>query len=225
MTTSSSGGPAQPLGAIERLAATRALFILRGLGEDAVLAAASAIERAGFSHLEITSDSPGMPRLLERLHDHAPRLVLGAGTVLDIVTADGAIDAGAQFLVSPQTDAALIAHTVARGAASLPGAFTPTEILTAHRAGATAVKLFPGPMAGPDGLRDIRGPFPFIRFVPTGSITLDAIPAWLDAGALAVGIGRRLLLGVTAEQGRVDEGAIARFLETLASVTSRRAPR
>lgn len=210
--------------AIERLAATRALFILRGLREDAVLAAAGAIERAGFSHLEITSDSPGMPRLLERIRVRAPKLVLGAGTVLDIATADAAIDAGATFLVSPHTDVELIEHIAARGAAALPGAFTPTEILLAHRAGAAAVKLFPGPIAGPDGLRDIRGPFPYIRFVPTGSITLETIPAWLEAGALAVGIGRRLLLGAHAAEGRVDEDSVGAFLSTLASITARRAP-
>jgi 2-dehydro-3-deoxyphosphogluconate aldolase / (4S)-4-hydroxy-2-oxoglutarate aldolase len=224
MTASSPGGSAPLHGAIERLAATRALFILRGLREDAVLAAATAIERAGFSHLEITSDSPGMPRLLERVRDHAPGLVLGAGTVLDIATADAAIDASARFLVSPQTDAALIERIAARGAAALPGAFTPTEILLAHRAGAAAVKLFPGPIAGPDGLRDIRGPFPFIRFVPTGGITLEAVPSWLEAGALAVGIGRRLLLGAHAAEGRVDDTAVGEFLSALASVTARRAP-
>lgn len=208
-----------PLGALERLDATRALFILRGLSESALLDVAAAVERAGFSHLEITSDSPGMPGLIARARARAPRLALGAGTVLDRETAAGAIGEGATFLVSPHTDAALIEFIASCGAAAIPGAMTPTEILTAHRAGAAAVKLFPGPVATPAGLADIRGPLPFIRYIPTGSIAIEAIPAWLDAGAFAVGVGRRALLGANAAAGAVVAAEIDATLARIARIT------
>ncbi|MFN0150441.1 MAG: bifunctional 4-hydroxy-2-oxoglutarate aldolase/2-dehydro-3-deoxy-phosphogluconate aldolase [bacterium] len=211
--------PSTPLGALKRLAETRALFILRGLSESALLDVAGAVERAGFSHLEITSDSPGMPGLIARARARAPRLEIGAGTVLDRETAAAVIGEGASFLVSPHTDAALIEFIVSCGAAAIPGAFTPTEILAAHRAGAAAVKLFPGPMATPAGLSDIRGPLPFIRFVPTGSIAIDAIPAWLEAGAFAVGVGRRALLGANAAAGIVAAAELDATLARIARIT------
>lgn len=207
-----------PLGALERLEATRALFILRGLSEPALLEVAAAVERAGFSHLEITSDSPGMPGLIAHARRRAPRLAIGAGTVLDRETAAAAIGEGATFLVSPHTDTALVEFIASCGAAAIPGAFTPTEILAAHRAGAAAVKLFPGPMATPAGLSDIRGPLPFIRFIPTGSIPIDAISTWLGAGAFAVGVGRRALLGAHAAAGIADAAALDATLARIASI-------
>jgi 2-dehydro-3-deoxyphosphogluconate aldolase/(4S)-4-hydroxy-2-oxoglutarate aldolase len=97
--------------------------------------------------------------------------------------------AGATFLVMPHTDAALIAWAAGRSIPCFPGALTPTEILTAWRAGATAVKLFPASVAGPAFVREFRGPFPDIPLVPTGGITVESAPAFIRAGALAVGIG------------------------------------
>jgi 2-dehydro-3-deoxyphosphogluconate aldolase/(4S)-4-hydroxy-2-oxoglutarate aldolase len=182
---------------VERLGQSKILFILRGLDPEDVLRVAESVESAGFTHLEITCDSPQMPGLLRRVRDTAPRLMLGAGTVLDLQTAEDAIESGAQFLVSPHTDEALVSAIVARGVPAIPGALSPTEILRAHRTGAAAVKLFPARAAGPDALRDLLGPFPALRIIPTGGIPLGEIPRWLEAGAFAVGAGRGLLLGGT----------------------------
>jgi len=207
---------------VERLGRSKILFILRGVEPADVVTIAAEVEAAGFTHLEITSDSPGMPALLRRVGDAAPRLALGAGTVLDIETAERAIEAGARFLVSPHTDEALVAAIAARGVAAIPGAFSPTEILRAHRAGAAAVKLFPARAAGPDALRDLRGPFPSLRIIPTGGMLLEEIPRWLDAGAFAVGAGRGLLLGPAGGAGgaaapeRVD---LAHLRTTLARLS------
>lgn len=179
---------------MERLGRSKVLFILRGLEQEDVLHVAEAIEASPFTHLEITSDSPGMPGILRRVRSVGARLTLGAGTVLDLAAAERAIESGAQFLVSPHTDEGLIDAIVSRGVPAIPGAFTPTEILRADRAGAAAVKLFPARAAGPDALRDLLGPFPSLRVIPTGGIPLEEIPRWLDAGAFAVGAGRGLLI-------------------------------
>jgi 2-dehydro-3-deoxyphosphogluconate aldolase/(4S)-4-hydroxy-2-oxoglutarate aldolase len=204
---------------LERLGQSRILFILRGVDPDDVVAIASEVEAAGFSHLEITSDSPGMPGLLRRVGEAAPRLALGAGTVLDLETAERAITAGARFLVSPHTDEALVAAIAARGVDAIPGALSPTEVLRAHRAGAAAVKLFPARAAGPDALRDLRGPFPAMRIIPTGGIPLEEIAEWLDAGAFAVGAGRGLLLGPAAGGGgRLDLDHLRRTLGRLTEI-------
>ncbi len=208
---------------MDRLGRSKILFILRGLDPDDVVRIASEVEAAGFSHFEVTSDSPGMPGLITRVRAAAPALAVGAGTVLDLATAEAAIAAGASFLVSPHTDEALIAAIAARGVAAVPGALTPTEILRAHRAGAAAVKLYPARGVGPDALRDLLGPFPAIRFIPTGAIPAEEIPRWLDAGAFAVGAGRGVLLGPAPASGaapppRIDEARLRAAVSRLREI-------
>lgn len=189
---------------------------------DDVVRVAEDVAASGFSHLEITSDSPGMPALLTRLRAATPSLALGAGTVLDAAAAERAIAAGASFLVSPHIDETLVAAFAGR-AAMIPGAMSPTEILRAQRAGAAAIKLYPARAIGPDALRDLRGPFPAVRFVPTGSIPLDEIARWLDAGAMAVGAGRALLLGAppAGAPPPLDRARLRATLARLREITAR----
>lgn len=203
---------------MDRLGRSRLLFILRGVAPDDVVRVAEAVAEAGFTHFEVTSDSPGMPAVLRRIARAAPGLSVGAGTVLDLATAEAAIGAGAAFLVSPHTDEALVAAIAARGVPAIPGAVTPTEILRAHRAGAAAVKLFPARGVGPDALRDLRGPLPEIRLIPTGGIAIEEIPRWLEAGAFAVGVGRGILLG-RGERERLDRGRVSEVLARLREIT------
>lgn len=179
--------------ALDDLGRSKVLFIFRGLPRDAALLVAEAVSAAGFTHLEFTSDSPGMPGLISAARGRAPRLAVGAGTVLDIATLEAAIAEGAGFLVSPHTDPALIEASERRGIPFIPGAFTATEVLLATRSGASAVKLFPATSLGVHGLADLRGPFPRLRAVPTGGIPVEEIPRWLAAGAFAVGAGRTAL--------------------------------
>jgi 2-dehydro-3-deoxyphosphogluconate aldolase/(4S)-4-hydroxy-2-oxoglutarate aldolase len=117
------------------------------------------------------------------------RLLVGAGTVLDVDGAASAVDAGATFLVMPVTDVEVIAWAAERDVPVFPGALSPTEVLTAWRAGASAIKLFPASVGGPALLRELRGPFPDILLMPTGGITADNARALIDAGAVAVGVG------------------------------------
>ncbi|MCP3904363.1 MAG: bifunctional 4-hydroxy-2-oxoglutarate aldolase/2-dehydro-3-deoxy-phosphogluconate aldolase, partial [Planctomycetes bacterium] len=114
-------------------------------------------------------------------------VVTGAGTVLTVEDARAAVDAGASFLVSPVTDEAVIEEAARLGVAMMPGTFTATEMLRAHRAGASLQKLFPGPDSGPNYVKAMLGPMPFLRIVPTSGVHQNNAAAFLKAGAFAVG--------------------------------------
>jgi 2-dehydro-3-deoxyphosphogluconate aldolase/(4S)-4-hydroxy-2-oxoglutarate aldolase len=169
----------------------------RHVSAEAVAAVADALLSGGVRAFELTLNDPETDAL--RAIEAAARtgaslgLEVGAGTVLSIEAAGRAIDAGATFLVMPHLDEALVTWAAARGIPAFPGCATPTEILAAWRAGASAVKLFPASSAGPGFVREMRGPFPDIPLVPTGGVTLETAPAFIAAGAVAVGIGGWLL--------------------------------
>lgn len=149
---------------------------------------------AGITAVEITLDQPVSLRALERLVMRAPSGVLiGAGTVLRREQLDRAVDLGVSFVVCPHLDAELVRGAHERGIDILPGVATPTELVTAHDAGAVAVKLFPAGPLGPAYLKTLRGPFPDAAVVPTGGIAPHEAARWLDAGAVAVGIGSSLV--------------------------------
>jgi 2-dehydro-3-deoxyphosphogluconate aldolase/(4S)-4-hydroxy-2-oxoglutarate aldolase len=112
---------------------------------------------------------------------------------VDAETAHRVVDAGAQFIVSPVFRRAVIEACQARDVASMPGCFTPTEILDAWDAGADVVKVFPATTLGPGYLKDIHGPLPHVKLMPTGGVTLDNAGDWIRAGAVAVGVGTSLL--------------------------------
>ena len=114
-------------------------------------------------------------------------VLIGAGTVLTVENAKEAMSAGARFLVSPVVDAQVVSFCRQHELVSIPGTLTPTEMMTAHRAGADIVKLFPGPANGPDFVRAVRGPLPFLRIFPTSGVTEDNVDAWFQAGAFGVG--------------------------------------
>ncbi len=183
----------------------RVIAIARRLEPAALPAIAEALVSNGIRAFEVTLNSPGAIESIRLLADGplGERLLVGAGTVLSIAEAEVAVEAGARFLVTPHLDPDLIAWAAGRGVPILPGAFTPTEILTAWRAGAAAVKLFPASVAGPAFIRDFRGPFPEIPLIPTGGVTVENAAALLEAGAVAVGLGSWLTgAGDPAEVGR-----------------------
>ena len=171
--------------------------VARHLSAETVRDVADGLLRGGVRALELTLNEPEN-RALEALraaahHAEGSELEVGAGTVLTIEAAERAVEAGATFLVSPHTDAALIQWAAGRGLPCFPGAFTPTEILAGWRAGAAAVKLFPASVAGPAFVREFRGPFPHIPLLPTGGVTSDTVPDFIRAGAIAVGLGSWLI--------------------------------
>jgi 2-dehydro-3-deoxyphosphogluconate aldolase/(4S)-4-hydroxy-2-oxoglutarate aldolase len=148
----------------------------------------------GVRVLEVTMTVPGAIELIRGLAKSLPNeLILGAGTVVDTETAEKVIDAGAKFLVSPVMRVPLIELAGRRGVPIMPGCFSPTEILAAWEAGADIVKVFPATALGPGYLKDVHGPLPDVKLMPTGGVSVDNAGDWIRAGAVAVGVGSALL--------------------------------
>ncbi|HEX8694808.1 MAG TPA: bifunctional 4-hydroxy-2-oxoglutarate aldolase/2-dehydro-3-deoxy-phosphogluconate aldolase [Longimicrobium sp.] len=191
-----SAAPTMPGAAAvtERLVGLGAVAVIRLDDAEAALRAARAVHAGGVAALEVTLTTPGAFDVIERLASDADDGVLvGAGSVLDAENARRAIDAGARFVVSPVVRPELVDEVHGRGAAALLGAFTPTEILAAHEAGADLVKVFPADALGPAFIKGVLGPMPFLRLVPTGGVTPENAGDWLRAGAAAVGLGGALV--------------------------------
>lgn len=163
--------------------------VLRAPSADAFAAVADVLFAAGITALEVTLTSHGALDAISGLRRRLPSgAVIGAGTVLTADDARAAVDAGASFLVSPVLDT-----LAGQSVPCYPGAYTPTEVLAAHRAGAPLVKLFPAGGLTPKYLKDLRGPLPDVRIMPTGGINLQDVADWLTAGAAAVGLGGPLI--------------------------------
>jgi 2-dehydro-3-deoxyphosphogluconate aldolase/(4S)-4-hydroxy-2-oxoglutarate aldolase len=173
----------------QRLIAQRVVPVLRLASAELTERAVLCLRQAGFATVEITMTIPGAIELIRSLKN----VTLGAGTVLDLHTAQRCIDAGAQFLVSPclVPGLAKLAHDA--GCAALIGGFTPGEILAAHREGADIVKVFPASSGGPEHVRAIHAVFPHIALCPTGGVTLENLAAYFAAGAALAGVGNNIL--------------------------------
>ena len=173
---------------VARIKDVGAVAILRTQTSDQALRAAEAAIAGGFRIVEITYGVPDAVDVIARLvRENSDELLFGAGTVLTREQSHAAIDAGAQFLVSPCVGADMIEVARERDVASIPGAFTPTEIYTAWSLGADIIKLFPAISNGPEYLRTIRGPLPHIPIIPTSGVTISNLADWFRAGAVAVG--------------------------------------
>jgi 2-dehydro-3-deoxyphosphogluconate aldolase/(4S)-4-hydroxy-2-oxoglutarate aldolase len=185
------------------IASAGVVAIARRLTPVAVPAIADALVAGGIRAFELTLNEPQdvALRVIKAAATHAATtdlpIAVGAGTILTVDAAARAVEAGATFLVSPHLDVEIVAWAVGRGIPILPGAATPTEVLSAWRAGAAAVKVFPASALGPSFIREMRGPFPDIPLQPTGGITVDAIGDWIAAGAVAIGLGSWLFAGGT----------------------------
>jgi 2-dehydro-3-deoxyphosphogluconate aldolase/(4S)-4-hydroxy-2-oxoglutarate aldolase len=188
--------------ALERLAAAKAVAVIRMKDAAKLAEAAEALCRGGVMALEITMTVPGAVGIIRTLARRKPEGVLvGAGTVLDAGAAEDVIAAGADFVVSPIFDAGMIEACRAAGVLAAPGAFTPTEIVTAWRAGADVVKVFPATSLGPQFIKDVRGPLPELRLMPTGGVTIENARDFLAAGACCVGLGSALVDAKAVEAG------------------------
>lgn len=175
----------------------RVIAIGRNLDPAVVPAICDALVESGIRAFEVTLTSQSALEtiaLLARRYAEVD-LSIGAGTVLQIDEARVAVDAGARYLVMPHLDVEIVAWASSHGIPSFPGCQTVTEALTAWRAGASAVKLFPASVVGTAFVRELRGPLPQIPLVPTGGVTVDNAPAFIAAGAIAVGMGSWLTAG------------------------------
>jgi 2-dehydro-3-deoxyphosphogluconate aldolase/(4S)-4-hydroxy-2-oxoglutarate aldolase len=166
---------------------SRVIAVLRGLFPEQVEAVTATLRESGISVIEVTMDSPEAERSIRQVAD--TDAVVGAGTVISVAEAEAAVTAGASFVVAPHTDLAVVQWATERGVPIVPGAFTPTEVMTAWNAGAAAVKVFPASVGGPDYLKALAGPLGGVPLIPTGGITAEIAPGFLAAGAVAVGLG------------------------------------
>jgi len=199
--------------------------VVRASSTDEASAIVEAIKSGGVSVLEITMTVPGAIRLIERIAErYGSDVLLGAGTVLDAETARAVILAGAEFVVTPSLRLSTIEVCKRYSKVVIPGALTPTEVITAWEAGADFVKVFPcDNVGGPKYIRALKGPFPQIDFIPTGGVNLDTAAEFIAAGSAALAVGSELVdkKAVAAKEfAKITENA-RKFSEAVRTARSR----
>ena len=176
---------------------TGVIAIMRTKSPEQLLRAADAIREGGVRAIEVTMTTPGALSVIEqatsRYQDAGQDVLFGAGTVLDAESARACILAGAQFIVSPSFNPALVELCRRYSVPVMPGAYTPTEIVTAWECGADMVKVFPASIGGPALIKALKAPLPQIELVPVGGVNLDTAADFIRAGAAAVGVGSALI--------------------------------
>lgn len=176
--------------------------VIRGKNEEDACQIARQAILGGIKNIEITYSTPNALAAIRSLLEEFSSddsIVIGAGTVMNEMLAQKAIEAGSQFLVSPHYTAGIQALAKAAGVPYFPGCATATEIVTAMEAGCPIIKLFPGGIMGPRFIKDIHGPIPEVKLMPSGGVSVENIAAWKQAGACAVGIGSALSSQVASE--------------------------
>ncbi|MCR2792387.1 bifunctional 4-hydroxy-2-oxoglutarate aldolase/2-dehydro-3-deoxy-phosphogluconate aldolase [Microbacterium sp. zg.Y625] len=187
-------GEARRVALPARTAESRLIVVARAERAEDYAPVLDVLIDAGLRSVELTLTTPGtLDHLPDLLRRYEGAVDLGVGTVTNGDELARAVDAGASYLVTPITTAALITQATAAGVPIVPGGLTPTELFTSWSAGASAVKIFPAGQVGASYLKDLRGPFPDIVAVPSGGIDLAEADAWLTAGAAAVSVGGPLL--------------------------------
>ncbi|KGP73292.1 bifunctional 4-hydroxy-2-oxoglutarate aldolase/2-dehydro-3-deoxy-phosphogluconate aldolase [Pontibacillus yanchengensis] len=179
---------------IERLKKEKIVAVLRNTNVKNIVPIVHALQKGGVNAVEITAETPNASSIIQKLVEHgSDDILVGAGTVLDSETARLMIMAGAKFIVSPTVNQETIRMTKRYGVTSIPGALTPTEILTAYESGADIVKVFPANVSGPEYIKALKGPLPHIPLMVTGGIHEENINQYVLSGAEVVGIGGQLV--------------------------------
>jgi len=179
---------------LKRLSACRVVAVIRLNSTEGLIETAEALLAGGVIGIELTMTTPGALKGIEALAKHVgDRGVIGVGTVLDPATARDAMSGGAEFVVSPAFDASVHEAVASAGKLSMPGAYTPTEILKAWNAGADVVKVFPSSSLGPSYFKDVLSALPFLKLMPTGGVDATNAGTWVKAGAVCVGAGSNLV--------------------------------
>lgn len=195
--------------------------VLRAKNAKQAHAVVEAMIAGGVTVVEVTMTVPGAVELLRELKKEHPTILLGSGTVTTAKQAEATIETGAEFVVSPSLHPEVIAATKAAGKLSIPGALTPTEVITAERAGADYIKIFPcSAMGGASYLKSLLAPFPHLKLIPTGGVTLQTAESFIKAGARALGVGGDLVNLAAIDEGKpeiITEAAKA-YLQVLAKV-------
>ena len=187
--------------------------------------AAEAVAAGGVGAFEVTLTTPGaVDAVRDLVAAKIPGLMIGAGTVLDVDATNAVIDAGARFVVSPTLELDVLKVCVDRNIICIPGAFSPSEALTAWRLGASIVKIYPSSSVGPSFISNVLGPLPFLRMSPSGGMTLENAADWIRAGAVAVSMAQALMDPVVIRNGDWNE-LTARAKRVVDSVAAARRER
>jgi len=166
------------------------IVIARGVASDKIVDIANALREGGIRLMEITCNTAGAaPMIAQLAKEMAAKMIIGAGTVITKDLCDEVVTAGAEYIVAPDVNPAVIEYGLSRGVAVLPGAATATEVLTAARAGARMVKIFPAAALGADYIRQLGGPIDEVDFIAVGGVRLQNIGEFMAAGCVAIGIG------------------------------------
>ena len=190
---------------IDLIRKTGVIAIIRAKSSEQLIRAADAIREGGVRVIEVTMTTPGALSVIEQaVSRYGEEVLFGAGTVLDAESARAAILAGAQFIVSPSFRASLVEICRRYSVPVMPGAYTPTEVLTAWECGADMVKVFPASFGGPALIKAIKAPLPQVELVPVGGVNLDTTADFIRAGATAVGVGSALINQRLLDSGDFD---------------------
>lgn len=182
------------LKSLQRVLDHKIVAVIRADNGDLLVDVAESLLAGGVEVMEVTFTVPRATRVLEKVADRiGSRILLGAGTVLDTETCRAALLAGAEFIVSPAVNVEVIELCKRYSKPVMPGALTPTEVVTAWQAGADIVKIFPSEITGPKYLKALHGPLPHVRLMPTGGVNLETATEFLRCGACALGIGSSLV--------------------------------
>ena len=191
---------------VEKLREIGLVPVLRAESEEQALGIASAIADGGVTVLEITMTVPGAIRVMSRLTKERPDILIGAGTVLDAETARMCMLEGAQFVVSPALNLQTIEMCHRYSIPVLPGALTPTEVVTAWQAGADVIKVFPASaLGGAKYLKSLKAPLPQVEMIPTGGVSLATAKEFLEAGSFALGVGADLVDTKAMSEGKPEK--------------------
>src|SRR5580704_913929 len=201
-----------------RIAELAIVPAIRASNADDALFAAEAVSRGGLPIAELTMTVPKANELIVYLLKKYPEMIVGAGTVLDIATARACLDSGAHFITSPGLDLEVIEFAVNAGVTVMPGVMTPSEIMTAVKAGSDFVKIFPcSQIGGVHYLQALRAPFPHVSFIASGGVNQQTAGKYLAAGATAVGIGADLVppRAIAQREGGWIEELARRYVRTV----------
>jgi 2-dehydro-3-deoxyphosphogluconate aldolase/(4S)-4-hydroxy-2-oxoglutarate aldolase len=198
--------------------------VIRAESPDLLVDVAEALVAGGVEVMEVTFTVPRAVQVLEKVAEKlGSRILLGAGTVLDPETARAAMLAGAEFIVSPMVNTHVIEMCRRYSKLAMPGALTPTEVVTAWQAGADIVKIFPSELTGPRYLKLLHAPLPQVRLMPTGGVNVDTAGEYLQAGACALGVGGALVDSKLVAAGDLKE--IERRAKQLVEAVQKHRPR
>lgn len=180
-------------GIIDQIIDCGVVAVLRADNPSQLLDVSKALREGGVVAIEVTMTVPGALKVIEEASAKMDDTIVGVGTVLDPETARAAILSGAEYVVSPVLNMGVIEMAKRYGKAVMPAGFTPTEILTAWQAGADVVKVFPAGVGGPSYFKDVLGPLPQVKLMPTGGVDAKTTPEFIKNGAVAVGAGSAMV--------------------------------